>query len=175
MGTSTVMYVVVQRSRVKGLVAVLGCALFVVGSLAIIAQGSALTLVVGTVGVLTFGLFGIAWIVLLLRANPGLVVDDTGFDDRSSAVAVGRVPWSDVTSVSELRMLSTSFVVVEVREPEAYAARLSRLARLAARANRGLVGSPVTVGSVGLKTSFENLSKLLHEGFEQYHLRGPET
>ena len=49
---------------------------------------------------LTFGLFGSAWIVLSLRANPGLVVDDTGFDDRSSAVAVGRVPWSDVTSVS---------------------------------------------------------------------------
>ena len=41
---------------------------------------------------LTFGLFGSAWIVLSLRANPGLVVDDTGFDDRSSAVAVGRVP-----------------------------------------------------------------------------------
>ena len=40
---------------------------------------------------LTFGLFGSAWIVLSLRANPGLVVDDTGFDDRSSAVAVGRV------------------------------------------------------------------------------------
>ncbi len=173
MGTSTVMYVVVKRSRVKGLAAILGCALFVVVSLAMIAEGSALTLVVGTVGVLTFGSFGIAWIVMLLRANPGLVVDDTGFDDRSSAVAVGRVPWGDVTSVSELSIFRTSYVVVEVHEPEVYEARLSRFARLAARANRGLVGSPVSVSSVGLKTSFENLSKLLHEGFEQYHLRAP--
>jgi len=38
----------------------------------IVAQGSALTLVVGTVCLVTFSGFGIGWIVLLLRAGPGL-------------------------------------------------------------------------------------------------------
>ena len=167
------MHVVVERSRAKALASILGCALFIVASLAIIAQGSAVTLVVGAVGLLTFAGFGIGWIVLLLRAGPGLVVDDTGFNDDSSAVAVGRVAWSDVTSVSERSLFRTSFVVVNVREPRTYVARLGRLARLAATANRRLFGSPVTVASVGLKTSFSSLSMLLREGFEQYHLRGP--
>jgi len=169
------MHVVVERSRAKGLASILGCALFIVASLAIVAQGSALTLVVGALGVLTFGGFGIGWIVLLLRAGPGLVVDDTGFSDHSSAVALGRVLWSDVTSVSERSVFHTPLVVVNVREPEAYVARLGRLARVAATANRRLVGSPVVIASVGLKSSFANLSMLLREGFEQYHLRRPEA
>ena len=169
------MSAVIERSRAKGLASVLGCAVFVWASLAIIAEGSALTLIVGAVGVLTFGWFGIAWVVLLLRTGPGLVVDDRGFDDNSSAVAVGRVLWADVIMVSERSFGWTSFVVVKVREPTVYLARLGRLARLAGAVNRRLVGSPVTVGSVGLKTSFANLSMLLHEGFERYHLRMPET
>jgi len=169
------MFAVIERSRAKGLASVLVCAVFVWASLAIIAEGSALTLIVGAVGVLTFGWFGIAWVVLLLRTGPGLVVDDRGFDDNSSAVAVGRVLWADVIMVSERSFGWTSFVVVKVREPTVYLARLGRLARLAGAVNRHLVGSPVTVGSVGLKTSFANLSMLLHGGFERYHLGMPET
>ena len=85
------MQVVVARSRGKRLAGLLGCALFVVASLAIIAEGSALTLIVGAVGLPIFVGFGIAWIVVLLRAGPGLVVDETGFDDTSSLTPVGRV------------------------------------------------------------------------------------
>ena len=169
------MGVVVERSRAKGLAALLGCAIFIVASLAIIAQGSALTLVVGVVGLLTFAGFGIGWIVLLSRTGPGLVVDDTGFDDRSSASAVGRVLWADVTSVSQRSIFTTSLVVVDVRDPEVYLARLGRLGRLAGTANRRLVGSAVVLSSVGLKTSLGRLSTLLREGFERYHLRGPDT
>lgn len=106
------------------LLSTLGSALFVVASLAIVAQGSAITLLVGAAGVITFTSFGLAWILLCLRAGPGLVVDDTGFDDQSSAVAVGRVMWSDVTSVSEWGAFGSSHVVVNVRNPEVYLARL---------------------------------------------------
>jgi len=171
----TVMHVVVERSRAKGLACIVGCALFIVASLAIVAQGSAITLVVGAVGLLTFAGFGTGWIVLLLRTGPGLVVDDAGFDDRSSGAAVGRVPWADVMSVSRRSICGTALVVVNVREPEAYLARLGLLTRLAATANLRWLGSPVILASVPLKTDFTSLSRLLSEGFERYHLRGAET
>lgn len=67
----------------------------------------------------------------------------------------------------------SSHVVVNVRNPEVYLARLGWFARLAAAANRRLVGSPVTIASNGLKTNFENLNMLLHQAFEQYHARRP--
>ena len=163
------MQVVVARSRAKSLACLLGCALFVAASLAIITEGSALTLIVGAVGVLTFVGFGIGWIVVLLRAGPGLVVDDTGFDDTSSLTAVGRVLWADVTTVSELRISGSSFVVVGVRDPGLYLTRLRGLARVVAIANNRLFGSPVTITSVSLKISFASLSILLAEGLRRSH------
>jgi hypothetical protein len=167
------MYVAVKRSRVKGLAALLGCGLFVLASLAIVAQGSALTLVVGMVGVLTFTGFGIGWIVQVLRGDPGLVVDDAGFDDRSSATAVGRVSWVDVRLVSRRSVAGGPLVVVHVRDPGTYSARLSRFGRAVAAVNRRWLGSPVVLSSVNLQTSVHGLHMLLSEGLEQYHRRAP--
>ena len=171
----TAMGVVVERSRAKGLASLLGCAVFVVASLAIIAQGSALTLVVGVTGILTFAGFGIGWIVLLLRPGPGLVVDDTGFDDNSSAVPVGRVLWADVTTMSEQRVFGSPLLMIHVRDPEAYVARLGGLTRVVAKANHRWFGTPVILTSVAIRTSFVGLSMLLREGYERFHLRGLES
>jgi hypothetical protein len=148
-----------------------GAVVFVVASLAMIAQGSAITLLVGVVGVATFSAFGLGWVLLSLRAGPGLVVDETGFDDRSSLVAVGRVVWSDVLSVSQWTAFGSSHVVVTVRNPEMYTARQSWLPRLAGFANSKLVGSPVTVASTGLRTNFDELFALLSETHEKSQLR----
>jgi hypothetical protein len=57
-------YVVVERSRRKIVLSILGSVAFVLVSLAITAQGTALALVVGTVGGVTFLVFGALWIVL---------------------------------------------------------------------------------------------------------------
>jgi hypothetical protein len=163
--------VVVARSRPKMLLCAAGAVVFVGASLAIIAQGSAITLLVGVVGVVTFSAFGLGWVLLSLRAGPGLVVDETGFDDRSSLVAVGRVEWSDVLSVSQWTAFGSSHVVVKVGDPGMYAARQSWLPRLAGSANSKLVGSPVTIASTGLRTSFDELFALLSDTHERYRLR----
>ena len=162
------MQVVVARSRAKSVAGLLGCVLLITASLAIIAEGSALTLVVGTVGGVIFVGFGIGWIVVLLRAGPGLVVDETGFDDSSSLTPVGRVLWADVTNVSGLSITGTSLVVVGVRDPELYIAGLRGLSRFAAIANNRLCGSPVIIAAVSLKISSADLSTLLTEGLRHY-------
>jgi hypothetical protein len=169
-GNVRVVPVMVARSRPKMLLCAFGSALFVVASLAIIAQGSAITLLVGVVGVVTFSGFGLGWILMSLRTGPGLVVDETGFDDRSSLVAVGRVMWSDVLSVSQWTAFGSSHVIVKVRNPELYAAGQSWFARLAGFANSKLVGSPVTIASTGLRTNFDDLFALLSNAHEQHHL-----
>lgn len=161
------MHVEVARSRIKMIACLLGCAMLIAASLAIIAYGSALTLIVGTVGLLTFAAFGIGWILLLVRPGPGLVVDSSGFQDTSSLTAVGRVLWADVTGTSELRISGTSFVIVAVRAPEIYVGRLRGASRIAAIANHRLFGSPITIAAVGLKTDFTGLSELLRESLRR--------
>jgi hypothetical protein len=173
-GTVQIMQVTVERSRSKSVAAVLGCILFVVASFGIFAQGTELSFLVGVAGIVTFTTFGMGLIRLSMRAGPGLVVDDAGFDDRSSLVSVGRVPWRDVRSVSEANVAGSSFVVVEVSDPEVYLARLGHIARMAARVNRHMVGSPITISSVSLKTSFSKLSTVMDQAFNEYHIRQME-
>lgn len=113
------------------------------------------------------------WVRQLFRTGPGLVVDDVGFDDSSSATAVGRVPWSDVTRVSTRKFSGTTCVVVHVRDHEEYLSRLGWFARRAARANVSLVGSPVVLAAGGLRVDVDELFALLHDGFESHLARAP--
>ena len=160
--------VVIGRSRVKAVLAVLGCVVFVIASLAILTVGSALSLVIGVLGLVTFGCFGLAWVVLGFRPGPGLIIDDEGFDDASSATAVGRVPWSDVALVGEWTAFSSRIVVVEVRHPETYLIRASWFGRLVARLNARLVGTPVTLSSVGLRTNHDALLEVLRTAHARF-------
>ena len=82
-------HVVVERSRVKMLLSTLGSALFVVASLAIVAQGSAITLLVGAAGVITFTSFGLAWILLCLRAGQAW-----SWTTPASTIRVPPWPWA---------------------------------------------------------------------------------
>ena len=115
---------VIARSRSKAGWALVGCAAFVAVSVALIASGHPVGVPVGVLGAVTFGAFGVLWAALGLRSGPGLLVDDHGFDDRSSAVAVGRVPWSDVVSVGAVEVAGVPTIVVRVHDPEAYVGRV---------------------------------------------------
>lgn len=156
-----------QRSQKRLRESVLGSIGFVVVSVALLAQGSVLGVVVGSVGVVTFMGFGITALVLYRRRGPGLIVDDEGFDDRSSPVAVGRVSWSDVTWISQLETFGHSSLVVHVGNPDVYLARLALLARLVARANLAMVGSPVAISPRNLEIGTEDLIALMQQAFDR--------
>ena len=157
------------------MLALLGCVLFVIASLAILAQGTATSFVVGVVGLVTFAGFGAGWVWLTLRRGPGLVVDEDGFDDASSLVSVGRVRWADVEDVVTWGTLGSTTVVVLVRNPDAYLARLHGPGRWAARINGRMVGTPVTLASTGLRTSAADLEQLLRDGLQRYRTDHPRT
>ena len=163
-----------ERSRGKNLLALLGCLGLIGVSLLLMRSGGPFGLAVGIIGTVTFGVFLVLWVRMAVRGG-GLVVDDEGLDDRSSATAVGRVPWADVVAVSERTDFGSPIVVVGVRDPESYLARMGRLKRSAARANLGLVGSPVTLASTGLGTDHARLLRTLEESFQQYRLSHPPT
>jgi len=93
--------------------------------------------------------FGVRW---LRDRSPGMILDDDGFDDRSSAVAVGRVPWRDVQDVQTMTIAGQRFIVVRVHEPAPYIERGTWIQRSTRRANARRCGSPITitVGMLGI-------------------------
>ena len=160
--------VAIDRSRGKGVLALLGCVGFVLVCLLLASTGDPVALAIAALGIVTFGTFGVLWAWQLLRPGPGLVLDEGGFDDRSSASAVGRVPWADVTHVTTWGLPGSTNVVVHVRNPDDVVQRLGWLSKLAARANVRLLGTPVVLASTGLRIDTDGLLALLRDGFERH-------
>lgn len=160
--------VAIERSRGKGVLALLGCVGFVFACLLLASTRHPVALAIAALGIVTFGTFGALWVRQLLRPGPGLVVDEEGFDDRSSATAVGRVPWGDVMNVTTWGLPGSTNVVVHVRNPDDHIARLGWFSRRAARANVRLLGTPVVLASTGLRIDTDGLVALMRDGFERH-------
>lgn len=65
--------------------------------------------------------------------------------------------------------------MVLVRDPDTYLSRLHGPARWAARVNRRMVGSPVTLASTGLMIGSAELLQLLTDRLRHYRLRYPHV
>jgi hypothetical protein len=164
----------VERNRKKTLLSILGCIPLGLASAAIAAGGSISAVVVGAVGVVIF-IRAVAPLALgLTRRGPGLIIDDDGFDDRSTPLSAGRVSWTDVLTVYPLPVHKHWVIVIEFRHPHTDLARHSWLFRISARATLALVGPPLslTLTAGNLKTDTESLFALLHESFERHRRRG---
>jgi hypothetical protein len=59
--------------------------------------------------ILFFG-FGIFYFLRkLIDKKPGLIIDDNGIIDNSSAVSVGLIPWSDIEHISTTNVMKQKF------------------------------------------------------------------
>jgi hypothetical protein len=128
--------------------------------------------IMGGTGSVFFGIC--AWFIgrKLRTGEPGLIIDPGGFTDNSSATAAGWVPWSDVENLSIVQVRGQRFVLVQVRNPANYLLRASGLAKKAMEMNDRMYGSPVLLSATGLQLGFDELMRLLKEGYENYHAEG---
>jgi hypothetical protein len=120
------------------------------------------------VGVSFFGMCGVYGCFKAFDNRPGLIVDSTGFIDNSSAVAVGRVLWSEVTAVNVSEVSGQRFVTVMVAEPEQFNRRCGPLIRMLHSVNMRMTGSPINISANPLQISFEGLFALLASGLERH-------
>jgi hypothetical protein len=93
------------------------------------------------------------------------VLNSAGIFDNASAVAVGFIPWSEVTGSGIYQVQSTKMLIIGVRDPRKYTDRGGALKRAFNRANSKMSGSPVSVSSTALKIDFPELVSL----FDRYH------
>lgn len=120
-------------------------------------------------GIVFSGLCGIYICIRLFDRRPGFIIDDEGFIDNSSAVAAGRVPWSDILAIRTIEINLQPILVIYVADPQKYMERDGAFTRMLKRANLIMVGSPVTISTSGLNIHFNQLGQLLIEGVEKYH------
>jgi hypothetical protein len=107
-----------------------------------------------------FGGAGVALVGRVVRSRDGLILGSTGFEDRSSVLGAGFVPWSDVEALRIEEAHGQRFLIVLVRGPDTYAARGNRFQRLLKASNLRTYGSPIAIAPNLLRIEFDELVSL---------------
>jgi hypothetical protein len=117
--------------------------------------------VAGWIGVGFFGLGFIAIPVMWFRTGPQIVINDEGIEDRR--LKIGMIPWEDIRSLSLGSVNSTTFLCIEVIDPEKYLSRLPRWKRSLAKANTALGFPALTIGFSGLSPGVKEVWQYLED------------
>jgi hypothetical protein len=165
--------IVIATSKTKLVLLVAGSLLFVAVSawMFTVARGAAFLLLVAVAGMAFFGLCALVGIKKLFQTEPGLIINRDGIHDRSSGVAAGFIPWSDIDGFSVFEIQKQKMIVVKVVDPEKYIAIGGAIRQAVNRANFKLCGSTIAIASNALKTNFDELLQVLVRCREKYRTR----
>jgi hypothetical protein len=116
-------------------------------------------------GVLGLVFFGAAFVFIWKKVNdnkPGLVIDENGVMDNSSGVSAGLIPWSDIIDIKFEKVFNQSFLMLIVRNPNAYIEQQQNvIKKKAMQMNFKNYGSPISIPAGTLSYNFDELRQLL--------------
>ena len=99
----------------------------------------------------------------LFDSSPGLVLDEHGLTDNSSAFSVGFIPWADITGFEPRQIHNQRILYVLLSDPEKFIGKFKPLKRALLSANMKIAASPVAVTSSSLAIGFDDLVSLVNE------------
>ncbi|MGN7812805.1 STM3941 family protein [Flavobacterium sp. 22076] len=123
-------------------------------------------------GIVSFVFFGIAFAFILkknLTSQIGIVIDENGIIDNSSAVSLGFIDWKDVKAIRKNNVLSTQFLLIDVNNPNEYLNRAkNRIILSLLKSNLNVYGTPISISSTALKCDFDELQKIINDSYKSY-------
>lgn len=123
----------------------------------------------GTASLIFFGIAGYFFIRNLMAKGPGLVIDNTGIEDFSTAAAASKIYWKDVEAIEVLTIKSQPLILFKVVNPQDYIdGQANRFKRKMLKLNYKWYGAPAGISANGLRISFEELLQLVTGRFEAY-------
>jgi len=174
--------IVISLSKKKLLLCFIGSVVFVVLGLWLIIvhptrnlhpifMHPSVIIAIGCVTILFFGICAVYLFFALFDNKPGLIISTTGLNDNSSGVAAGIILWSDINNMSVYEIAGQKFVLLFVHNPEEFINRQkSAFRRFLMRRNLNMCGTPLSISSVGLKITFNELLEILNEYYAKSKL-----
>lgn len=122
--------------------------------------------------VLFFGWAITYFIKKLFEKTPGMIIDEKGVTDNSSAVTVGFIPWEDVIQIAKIEVMKQKMLLILVKNPEDYIQRQEGIIkRKLMEANLKDRGTPITISAGGLQANIDEVLVLLDTQLQQFRNR----
>ncbi len=124
--------------------------------------------ILGIISVAFFGPCALFIAKKLFDKKAGLIIDEKGITDNSSATSVGLIEWTDIIGIETLQVASTKFIMLKTKEPEKYIEKAkNKFVKNTMKVNYKWYGSPISISSNSLKIKFKDLEKLINKEFEK--------
>jgi hypothetical protein len=145
----------IKNSRWKNVLFLLASLGFVAGGIGMVMDGE----MFGWTAILLFGGGALVFIRQLIDARARLIIDKDGITDRT--MGVGTIKWEEIENAYVSSISGNDFICLEVKNPEQYINKLSKVKRALAGANRSLGFTELSVNLSGVDVSTEEVFELV--------------
>lgn len=124
------------------------------------------------VGLLSIGFFGpITLLILhaLFAKGYGVTLNQQGITIKTNVLMqTMHIPWQDITEFKAFQVERTKLIAIHVNNPETYLTHGNAISRYLMRMGHKMYGTPISIASVGLKISHDELLERLDDFHTQY-------
>jgi len=161
-----------STKKLTGLV-VMSAMLVVVGVLMSVVVADAPTVVrgLGVLCIAFFGTCGAYAVAKLFDRSPAVILDREGIIDNSSAGAVGRIRWDEISDLRVSTIGTQRFLTIDVVDVRRFAGRGGVVRRLLNAGNVRLVGSAINIPTLTLAVSMDELFRQVEIFYAAYGRR----
>lgn len=169
----------IQLSKSKLTLMALGCLVFVVVGIcfiidpakyeSFIMRSPTFIFIAGFLSVFFFGFTGFFFLKKLQDKLPGIIISEKGIMDNSSGVSAGFIPWTDIITIKETKIVNQKYINIVVKNPQMYIDRQkSALKRKAMQVNYKTWGTAIGITVNGLKINYDELKSLIEKNFSNF-------
>ena len=155
---------IIKNARWKYVLVLLGSIGFVAAGIWMVLDGR----LFGWLAILFFGCGIPISIWQIADSRPRLIIDQHGVLDRT--LGVGRIAWTDIEEAYVKSISGNHFICLELKNPETYAQKLSKVKRAMNEANRNLGFTDFNLNLSGVDVRSEEVFELVMKYCEQSKL-----
>ncbi len=160
----------IKFSKTKVILTFLGCVAFVLLSLWLVSIGNEqdryapiFLEVVGWLGTVFFGFCGMYALYKLFDTRPGLIIDENGILDNSSAASGHLIKWERIIGLRMGQVRSTKFILLDLVDPERFVSEVSGVKKALMLMTYKMYGTPASIASTALACNFDELYDLIEK------------
>ncbi len=158
----------IKLSKTKGILTFLGSVAFVLVSIWLISfadnqhrYSQGFVKAAGYVGLIFFGLCGLYIFYKLFDTKPGLVIDDKGILDNSSAASGHIIKWDRIVGLRVGQVKSTKFILIDLVDPEQFMNEMKGIKKTLMWGTYKMYGTPTSILCSTLNCDFDKLYNLI--------------
>ena len=123
------------------------------------------------IGIITFFFSFFLFIVFInyiFTKKFSLIINEHGLIDNSSFASVGMIEWKNITSITSTDIMSTKFLIIEVKNYNKYLQNKNTIKSGILKSNLKTYGTPIAISSNTLAYNFKELEEIILKSFAEY-------